>query len=201
MLLLNTPDVQQLRHSLPALADLPCAAMQTPADDSIYPALGWQMPAAKSAARRLLAAGGWLTMRLQAAQYAHLPLSSIGADWVIDACDALFARQLRDAGHLLWTVDATQPELGGRPQDVAEGLILHEDQNRVEVSWPGVYRCVCLEIKVSHLAVCAVLEAATLSELEGAALLDDQAGCGPAFRVLKNLAQNWVEDAAKRHNM
>ena len=33
--------------------------------------------------------------RIQAAQYAHLPLSTIGADWIIDAADALFARQLR----------------------------------------------------------------------------------------------------------
>ncbi len=34
--------------------------------------------------------------RIQAAQYAHLPLSTIGSDWIIDAADALFARQLRE---------------------------------------------------------------------------------------------------------
>lgn len=33
---------------------------------------------------------------MQAAQYAHLPLSTIGSDWIIDAADALYARQLRE---------------------------------------------------------------------------------------------------------
>lgn len=166
-----------------------------------YPALAWQLPAARAAVRQLLGAGGWLGMRLQAAQYAHLPLASIGADWVLDACDALYARQLRDAGQLLWAVNESQPDLGGRPHDVAEDLVLHEGHERVEVSWPGAYRCVCLEVRLDHLAVCAVLEAATLGEMEGAALVDDQAGCGPAFRVLRQLAQSWLDDATKRNNI
>ena len=34
--------------------------------------------------------------RIAAARYAHLPLSAIGADWVIDSADALYARQLRE---------------------------------------------------------------------------------------------------------
>ena len=46
-----------------------------------------------------------------------------------------------------------------------------------------------------------VLQAALLSELEGSALMDDQQGCGPAFLVLRNLAQSWMEDASKRNNM
>lgn len=34
--------------------------------------------------------------RVGAAQYAHLPLASIGPDWIIDTADALYARQLRE---------------------------------------------------------------------------------------------------------
>lgn len=45
------------------------------------------------------------------------------------------------------------------------------------------------------------LQAGLLSELEGSALVEDQAGCGPAFRVLKTLAHNWMDDASKRNNM
>jgi hypothetical protein len=45
------------------------------------------------------------------------------------------------------------------------------------------------------------LQAGTIGEMEGAALLDDQHGCAPAFRVLKNLAQSWMEDATRRSNM
>lgn len=51
-----------------------------------------------------------------------------------------------------------------------------------QICFPGAYRCVCVELRIAHLAVCAVLEAATLGELEGSALGDDQHGCAAAFR-------------------
>lgn len=140
-------------------------------------------------------------MRLDASRYAHLPLSSIGDDWVIDACDALFGRQIQDAGLLLWTKDEGEPDISCHPRDIANELVTGEQRQRLQLSWPGVYRSVCVEIRVSHLAVNAVLEASTLGELEGSMLLEDQAGCGPAFRILKSLAQTWVEDASKRHNV
>lgn len=47
-----------------------------------------------------------LQARIQAAQYAHLPLSTIGPDWIIDASDALFARQLRKSGGRWHAADA-----------------------------------------------------------------------------------------------
>ncbi len=71
----------------------------------------------------------------------------------------------------------------------------------LQLSYPGAYRHVCIELHVNHLAVNAVLEASALGEIEGAALLDDQQGCGPAFRVLRELALSWMEDANKRNNM
>lgn len=44
-------------------------------------------------------------------------------------------------------------------------------------------------------------QAAALSELEGTAITDDGKGCGPAFVVLRNLAQAWLDDASKHSNM
>lgn len=44
-------------------------------------------------------------------------------------------------------------------------------------------------------------QAATIGEMEGSTLLDGQHGCAAAFRVLKNLAQSWLDDATKRSNM
>lgn len=202
VLLVNAPDAGALAHALPALGDLPWATMSsTDEDKAAYPALGWQLPAARVAARRLIAAGNWLSARLDAARYAHLPLASMGSDWVLDAFDALFARQLKDASHLLWSSDPSQPDVGGRPRDVADALLLRQGQGRVELAWPGAYRCVCLEVRINHLAVCAVLEAVTLSEMEGAALGEDGAGCGPAFRVFRGLAQTLMEDATRRSNI
>lgn len=74
-----------------------------------------------------------LQARIQAAQYAHLPLCSFGPDWVIDTCDALFARQLREAGHVLWTADPSQPDLATRPPDLAEEATLQEQHKNTQV--------------------------------------------------------------------
>lgn len=74
-----------------------------------------------------------LQARIQAAQYAHLPLCNFGADWVVDTCDALYARQLREAGQLLWAADPTQPDLASRPEDLAEAATLQEQHRATQV--------------------------------------------------------------------
>ena len=196
VLLINAPNLDSLRRKLPALNDVAWAEMKLSKDDE-YPTLGWQIHAARLAIERIVSAPNWLRLRLQASRYAHLPLASIGQDWILDACDALLARQLREANHLLWTRDDSQPDLSSRPNDVAEALLLHEGDHRIELACSGAYRCVCLEVKVSHLAVCAVLEASSLGEMEGSALLEENR----TFKLLRTLAQNWVEDATRRHNI
>lgn len=94
---------------------------------------------------------------------------------MLDAADALYARQLWAAGHLLWSQEGSPARCGAssgssqgsrscgtlitRPVDRAEALLL-EEQNAAsaELTVPGVYRTVCCEIKLIHLAVNAVLE-------------------------------------------
>lgn len=73
----------------------------------------------------------------------------------------------------------------------------------LQVVYPGAYRCVCVQIKLHHMAVNATAQAGVLGELEGAALVDsslDPQGCGPAFKVLKQLVSNWLTDAVQNHN-
>ena len=127
VLLLNSGDPAALRHSLPALADLPTAAMPLAAQPSGLPALGWQLPAARSAVQQLLAAGEWLRARVAAAQYAHLPLASIGGDWILDAADALYARQLRECGAAGCAVGGRQVWVKPRWSDTAQrrGAAIH----------------------------------------------------------------------------
>lgn len=48
------------------------------------------------------------------ARYARLPLGNIGSDWWTDVADAVFARALREARHLLWVVDSSLPDVAGR---------------------------------------------------------------------------------------
>ncbi|GAB4815178.1 hypothetical protein N2152v2_002224 [Parachlorella kessleri] len=202
LMLLSAPDASDLQHNVPVLADFPCANVPAEGQGAqAFPALGWQMQQTRAVLQQLVIMPQWLQARIQAAQYAHLPLCSFGADWVLDTCDALYARQLREAGHLLWAADPSQPDLASKPLDFAAAATLEEQQHDMQVCFPGAYRSVCVELKIDHLAVNAVLEAALLSELEGSALMDDQQGCGPAFLVLRNLAQSWMEDASKRNNI
>lgn len=96
--------------------------------------------------------------------------------------------------------DETQPQLAEHPKDVAEALVLKETAKRLELTWPGAYRSVCCEIKISHLAISAILQSNILSELEGMSMIEDQQGCGHAFKTLQKLAQSWVDDATRRNN-
>ncbi|GFR41063.1 hypothetical protein Agub_g1700, partial [Astrephomene gubernaculifera] len=91
--------------------------------------------------------------------------------------DLLFARRLREAGLPLSVVDPALPDLGG--SETAEGdpredggaseAVLAATRPRSELSYPGVYRSVCVTLRLHHLAVAAVEAAEALAELEGAA--------------------------------
>ena len=58
-------------------------------------------------------AGSWLRNRVELARYAHVPLSDLQGDPTVAVADVLFARNLRDANHLLWMLDESLPDLGG----------------------------------------------------------------------------------------
>jgi DNA polymerase epsilon subunit 1 len=201
MLLLSSPNPASSVHLLPELSEMPHALMSSDEDQS-YPSLGWQTFAIKDCFKQMLTCNKWLEMRLDAARYAQLPVGSFGNDWIIDTCDTLYFRMLKDAGILLWARDESEPDLSCRPTDIANRLVTAEHKERVQISWPGMYRNVCIQIRISHLAVSSILESATLGEIEGAMPLEDQRdGSGPAFKVLKGLATMWIEDASKRHNV
>ena len=61
----------------------------------------------------------------------------------------------------------------------------------LQVVYPGAYRCVCVQIKLHHMAVNATAQAGVLGEMEGAALMD---------KVLKQLVTNWLADATQNNN-
>lgn len=85
-----------------------------------------------------------------------------------------------------------------------------------ELSYPGVYRSVCVTLRLHHLAVAAVEVADALAELEGAASGAAAAvsgsggggGSGPGcsngaagFKVLRALQAAWIRDATANRNM
>jgi len=67
------------------------------------------------------------------ARYCHLPVGRLGADWVLDAADALLGRSLRDAGHLLWAADPALPDVAGRGAAAAAEAALADEPPSMEV--------------------------------------------------------------------
>lgn len=64
----------------------------------------------------------------------------------------------------------------------------------------GAHRCVCVQLKLYHLAVAAVEKCEALAELEGATSVGPAPGAGPAFKVLKQLVHNWLLDTVQTGN-
>ena len=75
-------------------------------------------------------------MQVQAeiARYCQVPLSHLGADWVLDAADAMYARFLREAGHLLWISDPSLPDVASKGDDSSiPGELLGQSEITMEV--------------------------------------------------------------------
>ncbi|GLC51172.1 hypothetical protein PLESTB_000473800 [Pleodorina starrii] len=133
--------------------------------------------------------------------------------------DLLMARRLREAGMTLPVVDPALPDLGGsettegdpREDAGAAEAVSAATRPRSELSYPGVYRSVCVTLRLHHLAVAAVEAADALAELEGAASVagggsggggGGGGGHGAAgFRVLRALQAAWIRDATVNRNM
>eukprot|EP00889_Picochlorum_renovo_P006481 jgi/Picre1/33511/NNA_008835.t1 len=137
--LVSSPSPNILVYQVPELRDMPRAVMSCPGQD-VYPAIGWQTHVVRKCMRDILSCKSWLLLRLDAARYSHLPVASFGEDWIIDTCDALFSRTLRDAGVLSWIRDESQPSLACHPEDIANKLVTEEQKERVQLAWPGMYR-------------------------------------------------------------
>ncbi len=72
--------------------------------------------------------------RIALARYSHLPVGNTGSDWMLHSADVLFARCLRDAGHLLWATDPHLPDVAGRDAEgAAADELLDPEQDTMEV--------------------------------------------------------------------
>ena len=200
-----------------ALNDMPYVELPPSAADLDLPTLGWQAQAANTALGRCASAQKMLEKRIAIARYAQVPVGNLSLvhtnDCALSVSDVFFARALRDNGQLLWWKDGAT-----RGLRLMEGR--HPDeQPRVQIQNPGVYRSVCVDLDVYNVLVNSIEKSGVLNELEGGALLgldfdggegraDDGGDCGAdetsralhAFKVLRALVQTWLADASDRDN-
>ena len=84
-----------------------------------------------------------LQQRIELARYAHLPVGMLADDWILGASDTLFARCLREAGHLLWAVDGKLPDVSGQggadsALPSAQDMASLDSKKRAEVSHDSI---------------------------------------------------------------
>ncbi len=87
-----------------------------------------------------------------------MPLADMTGDWRVKISDALFARNLREAGHLLWLKDPALPDLaGGLAGGAGEDPAWAEADENPCLTFPGAYRSVCVSLKVRMMRHCGVM--------------------------------------------
>lgn len=180
-------------------------------DRSLLLGGAWQPAALGLALSRFADIAPWWESRLDLARYASVPVGCLPSDALVFAADVLLQRKLLLGGHLSWLSPSPSPDLGGHPCHTALGGVA-EEMSSPEVSLPGMYRTVCIELHIGGLAVNTVLEAKHVHSLErvdlmkdmvstgeggigGASEVEDEAtACASAFRLFKYLVQEWMRD-------
>jgi hypothetical protein len=83
--------------------------------------LQWQLRAARRGLQAVAVSRPWLQERVALARYTGLPLAQLEGDAFLGAASALFARSLRDMGHVLWWRDSALPGIGEDHQGLEVG--------------------------------------------------------------------------------
>ncbi len=134
-------------------------------DDMNYPALNWQVFAAKNLAQRFVELEDWLGGRMNFAKMAGLPLCNIEPDAYRYVIDMLFAKKLYLSNYVLWYSSSGVPDLGS--QSLFDPSLAYEEEiENTQIVHPGVYRGYCVELKLSLLAIDTILKSDVLSTLE-----------------------------------
>lgn len=153
-------------NGVPAIAQFPFIVIQSSKADNTYPALTFQVAAARRMVKHYLRASDWIKERIELADRFDVPVCNLEHDVPMFLADIDFARRLHKADLVLWWSPSSKPDLGGREAD-ANSQQLADDLVNPEVGRPGAYSNACLEVDLRNLAVDAVLQSALVYELEG----------------------------------
>lgn len=134
------------------------------AEDSL-PALGWQPYAARRMVNCYLRTSLWLVRWIELAAHLDIPLGNMPRDFAMFGSDLDLARRLQQSDMVLWWSESPRPDLGGREDDMNPGTV--DELDMLEITNPGAYASVCLEVQVADLALNCVLQNANVHAMEG----------------------------------
>lgn len=190
--------------------------------DSSYPAFNWVRFLFTRAIRRFVVVEEWWAHQLLFARYAEIPIGNLSEDNLVLIADVLFSRLLREQNIVSGASFSGRPDFGGRERD--ENVVA-DREDMAETVQPGCFRCFCVEIDISILAVCAILESKSLRALENSSCTSlpkqshsratkasgsgirktffgygETNSCALVFKILVQFVNNLFYDVARKKN-
>ncbi|KAJ0887133.1 putative DNA-directed DNA polymerase [Helianthus annuus] len=167
------PNVASVKSGIRALDDFPCVNILSNARDSQYPALGWQIVAAKIGLRHCATSSRWLNEKISLSRYSHM----------------------------LWVSDNGIPDLGGDNEEetcyfdeVNQPVLICDGAYRKVTDELKIHNLAVIALLV-EFDEDLTLGSHELSEL------DEATPCVHAFRALRALIQRCVADATSSGNI
>ncbi|KAI8349205.1 hypothetical protein EDC96DRAFT_308837 [Choanephora cucurbitarum] len=166
ILAINSPrsSAHLMQHAR-IISSLPYVRIPSLQEDNHFDALTWVQPTVNRMIKHYAELGTWIDEKIAQARYANIPFCNISDDPHLFMADIMFARKLIQNDMVLWWSASSLPDLGGREEDESLGM-LNETVN-TELSYPGAYETVCVEIDVVRLCLNTLMEANVVNELEG----------------------------------
>ncbi|XP_041968884.1 DNA polymerase epsilon catalytic subunit 1 isoform X2 [Aricia agestis] len=213
-----------LVHLMPGLSEFPLVPLHVRDVDSLYSALEWQRIGARAIVRHYLNLDSVINLTIEQCRYFHVPIGNMPADPTLFGADLFYARHLVKHNFVLWCSPLDRPDLGGRETD--DNRLVSEEEGGCVVSAAGAYAGVSVELSCDALAVCALLQAHAILQVEGTSVAtsfgaqhaniqdvmattgsnatanyDETAQCAAAFRVLRGMVAAWLRDVSHYKNV
>ncbi|XP_048486026.1 DNA polymerase epsilon catalytic subunit 1 [Plutella xylostella] len=213
-------------HGVPGLSDFPIVPLHVRDVDTLYNSLEWQRNGARAIVRHLLNLRAMLRLTVEQCRYYHVPIGNLPADPTLFAADLFYARHLLKHNCVLWSSDRERPDLGGRETDDNRLVSEVDEQSGCTHNAPGAYSGVCVQLETDALAVCALLQASTILQVEGTSVAtcfgaqhsniqdimsntgsnaslnyDETAQCAGAFKILRSMVASWLRDVTQYKNV
>lgn len=215
-----------LLQLMPGLSDFPLVPIHVRDVETLYSSLEWQRIGARAIVRHYLGLDAVLQLTIEQCRYFHMPVGNMPADPTLFGADLFYARHLIKHNFVLWCSNRDRPDLGGRETDDNRLVSEVEELSGCTHNASAAYGTVCVELETDALAVCALLQAHSILQVEGTSVAtsfgaqhaniqdamanagsnasmtyDETAQCSAAFKILRTMIASWLRDVTQYKNI
>lgn len=170
-----------VEECVPITKSFPIVRLPNNANDGNYMPVGWEATAVTTGFSRFADVSNWLSSQLMLAKFAGIPIGNVSSMHVhSQAIDVLVGRELINCDQVLWASDSALPDLGGLEED--DNNLQNEFQSVPEISMPGSYRTICIDMELSNLAIATILSSSQVNQIEGTDMAFDAVNSGASSK-------------------